>query len=565
MPECPQTGEKPSIEGGRKEHFYRSIKSQNAAIAIKKMGNEIVMKTAIKRRNFIKAGASLAAFGLLGDFANHAMAKSVEGGTLKIGTSNELNYNMLCFAMTGGPYDYVYSWPIYESLFKPNANGTIDPWLAESVESDAKALTYTIHIRRGVTFSDGSVLNATVVKWNLDHYLKVGAKRVALLGSITSVDVVDDYTVRLVLSKWSSFIPAALSRECGYMFSQQHYEKYGDEYCQQHPVGTGPFVLKEWVRDVSKSFVRNEHYWGGKVLLEAVQYTIYNDSLVGQAALMSDEIDVMIGLGLNGVKTLAASGFDAPIEPLQDHASLLVFNSLNTSNDDPMGNLLVRQAISHAINRKSIIEAAFLGYADIASQFGIGSHFVNKDIVGYDYNVAKAKELLAKAGFPQGFSTKIQAAASDTNKIVLQIMQADLAKVGIQAKIELLTGAASNKAETGWGSGMWYHTSSVYVDVAMQMSSMFPKGLTGGVLGLTTMLRPDDVSDALVRAVSSTSDAESVKAVGEANKMMIDTYALYVPIAQYSTIYVLSKRVKASGIGATFFSVASLSTAYLDT
>ncbi|MCF1485448.1 peptide ABC transporter substrate-binding protein [Allorhizobium ampelinum] len=565
MPECLQTGEKPSIEGGKKEHFYRSIKSQNAAIAIKKMGNEIVMKTAIKRRNFIKAGASLAAFGLLGDFANQAMAKSVEGGTLKIGTSNELNYNMLCFAMTGGPYDYVYSWPIYESLFKPNANGTIDPWLAESVESDAKALTYTIHIRRGVTFSDGSVLNATVVKWNLDHYLKVGAKRVALLGSITSVDVLDDYTVRLVLSKWSSFIPAALSRECGYMFSQKHYEKYGDDYCQQHPVGTGPFVLKEWVRDVSKSFVRNEHYWGGKVLLEAVQYTIYNDSLVGQAALMSDEIDVMIGLGLNGVKTLAANGFDAPVEPLQDHASLLVFNSLNTSNDDPMGNLLVRQAISHAINRKSIIEAAFLGYADIASQFGIGSHFVNKDIVGYDYNVAKAKELLAKAGFPQGFSTKIQAAASDTNKIVLQIMQADLAKVGIQAKIELLTGAASNKAETGWGSGMWYHTSSVYVDVAMQMSSMFPKGLTGGVLGLTTMLRPDDVSDALVRAVSSTSDAESVKAVGEANKMMIDTYALYVPIAQYSTIYVLSKRVKASGIGATFFSVASLATAYLDT
>ncbi|KAA3505465.1 peptide ABC transporter substrate-binding protein [Agrobacterium vitis] len=531
----------------------------------KKTGNEIAMKTAIKRRNFIKTGASLAAFGLLGDFANHAMAKSVEGGILKIGTSNELNYNMLCFAMTGGPYDYVYSWPIYESLFKPNANGTIDPWLAESVESDAKALTYTLHIRRGVTFSDGSVLNAAVVKWNLDHYLKVGAKRVALLGSITSVDVVDEYTVRLVLSKWSSFIPAALSRECGYMFSQQHYEKYGDDYCQQNPVGTGPFVLKEWVRDVSKSFVRNEHYWGGKVLLEAVQYTIYNDSLVGQAALMSDEIDVMIGLGLNGVKTLAANGFDAPIEPLQDHASLLVFNSLNTSNDDPMGNLLVRQAISHAINRKSIIEAAFLGYADIASQFGIGSHFVNKDIVGYDYNVAKAKELLAKAGFPQGFSTKIQAAASDTNKIVLQIMQADLAKVGIQAKIELLTGAASNKAETGWGSGMWYHTSSVYVDVAMQMSSMFPKGLSGGVLGLTTMLRPDDVSDALARAVSSTSDAESVKAVGEANKMMIDTYALYVPIAQYSTIYVLSKRVKGSGIGATFFSVASLSTAYLDT
>jgi peptide/nickel transport system substrate-binding protein len=348
------------------------------------------------------------------------------------------------------------------------------------------------------------------------------------------------------------------------MFSQVHYEKYGDEYSQLHPVGTGPFVLKEWVRDVSKSFVRNETYWGGKVPLEGVNYTIYNDTLVGQAALMSDEIDVFVGLGLSGVKALAENGFEAAVEPLQDHASLLVFNSLNTGNDDPTGNLLVRQAISHAINTKAIVEAAFLGYADVSTQFGIGKHFANKDIVGYEYNVEKAKELLAKAGFPNGFSTRIQTASGDTNKTVLQIMQADLAKVGIDAKIELLTGATSNKAETGWGSGMWYHTSSVYVDVAMQMASIFPQGLSGGVLGLTTMLRPDDVTEALKRSVSSTSDAESVKAVGQANKLLIDTYAIYVPIAEYSTIYVLNKRVKESGIGATFYSVASLSTAYLD-
>jgi len=523
------------------------------------------MINSVNRRSVIKASLCLAAFSAMESVRGLAMAKGVQGGVLKIGAGAELNYNMLCFAMTGGPYDYIYSWPIYESLFKPTADGTIAPWLAESVQADPQARTYTIRIRQNVKFSDGSVLNAAVVKWNLEHYLKVGAKRTALLGSITAVDVVDDYTIRLVLSTWTSFIPAALSRECGYMFSQEHYEKYGDEYCQQHPVGTGPFVLKEWVRDVSKVFVRNDEYWGGKVPLDGVTYTIYNDALVGQAAMMSDEIDALVGLGLNGVKTLSANGFDAAIEPLQDHASLLVFNSLNSGNDDPMGNLLVRQAISHTVNKKAIIASAFLGYAEVSSQFGIGTHYLNKDIVGYDYDINKAKQLLAQAGFPDGFSTRIQAASSDTNKIALQILQADMAKIGIQAKIELLTGAAANKAETGWGSGMWYHTSSVYVDVAMQMSSMFPKGLTGGVLGLTTMLRPDDVSAALKQAVSATSDAECVKAVGEANKLLIDKYAIYAPIAQYSTIYVLNRRVKDSGIGATFFSVASLSTAYLDT
>jgi hypothetical protein len=98
----------------------------------------------------------------------------------------------------------------------------------------------------------------------------------------------------------------------------------------------------------------------------------------------------------------------------------------------------------------------------------------------------------------------------------------------------------------------------VYVNDAMQMGSIFTQGLTGGVLGLTTMLRPDDVNAALVKALASTSDAESVAAVGTANKLLIDTYAIYAPIAEYPYFYILNKKVKASGIGATFYAVASL-------
>jgi peptide/nickel transport system substrate-binding protein len=521
----------------------------------------MTMTHAMSRRSVLKTGLSIAA---LAGLPGVAVAAPKQGGVLNIGVSAEMNYNMLCFAMTGDTKDYIYAQPVYESLFRPNAKGTVDPWLLASADADPDALTYVFKVRPGITFSDGTPFDAAAVKWNLDHYLKVGSKRIALLGSIKSVDRVDDMTVKLTLSAWSSIIPTALSRECGYMFSPTHYEKNGDAYCQEHPVGTGPFVLQSWKRGVNKVFVRNDTYWGGRPPLDGVTYTVYNDPVVAQAALISGEIDAFAGMAMTGYKPLQAAGFEVVNEPLMDHSSLLVFNSVNAGNDDPTGNVLVRRAISHAINRAALVKAAYLGTAEVSSQFGIGTHYLNPKLQGYAYDPAKAKALLAEAGYPNGFATQILTSSEPPNKQVIEIIQADLAKVGITAKIQLLAGAAANQAANGWGSGMWYHTSSVYVSVPMQMASMFTQGLTGGVLGLTTMLRPDDVHAALIRSVTARSDAEAVAAVGEANRLMIDTYATYVPIAEYCVPYILSKRVKDSGIGATFYSIADLGKAWLD-
>lgn len=513
------------------------------------------------RRTVLKTGLSAAALGLA---PRLAQAAGQSGGTLNIGVSTEMNYNMMCFSMTGDTFDFVYAWPIYESLFRPNDHGTVDPWLLERVEADSAGLHYLFHVRRGVTFSDGEVLDAAAVKWNIDHYMKVGSKKTALLGAIQSVEIVDDYTVKVNLSTWSSIIPAAFARECGYVFSPKHYETHGDAYCQLHPVGTGPFILKSWTHNVGKMFVRNDKYWGGKVNLDAINYTIYNDPLVAQAALLSEEIDVFCGMPYTGIKPMADQGLFIAREKLSDHASLLVFNSQNVKHDDPTGNVLVRQAICHAINKPALVQAAYRGFARPQNQFGIGEHFLNKAIHGYEYDVAKAKALLAQAGFPNGFKTQLQTYDGGANAEAVQIIQADLAKVGIDAKVQVLTGAAGNLAMIGWDQGLWYHSSGVYTDVAMQMASIFCQGLTGSVLGLTTMLHPDDVNAALVKSVSATSDQESVEQVGIANKILVDDLVVYMPVAEFSVIFIMNQKVKNSGIGSTFFTVSTLQTATLE-
>ena len=208
-------------------------------------------------------------------------ASEKSGGVLKIGVRTESVHTMLNFDLTGAGVDYYYSWPVYESLFKPNESGTVDPWLLEDYSYDVDAMTYTFHVRKGVTFSDGTVLDAEAVKWNLDHYLEVGAKVQALLSSIDSVEVVDEYTVQLNLNKWSSILPYAFSRECGYMFSPTYFKEKGEEYCKEYPCGTGPFVLTDWNQDVSKTFTARDDYWGGDVKLDGIEYIIYTDAISG--------------------------------------------------------------------------------------------------------------------------------------------------------------------------------------------------------------------------------------------------------------------------------------------
>lgn len=486
------------------------------------------------------------------------------GGTLKIAVNSESVHTMLNFDLTGAGVDYYYSWPVYESLFRPNAQGTVDPWLLEDYSYDPEALTYTFHVRKGVTFADGTVLDAEAVKWNLDHYLEVGAKVEALLSSIESVEVIDEYTVQLNLNQWSSILPYAFSRECGYMFSPTFFEEHGEEYCKEHPCGTGPYELTEWNYDVSKVFTRRDDYWGGEVKLDSIEYIIYTDPLVSSAALQSGEVDAILALSAESADALTASGYEIKTCAVKSHSYLLCFNSLDQKGGDPTGNLLVRQAICHAIDADALVSAVWGNYGSVRNQFGVGGHYYSDTVQGYEYNPEKAKELLAQAGYADGFDISLKTEDSSALKNAATIIQSYLAQVGIRVELTILSGADANSAESGWGEGMWLHGSSVYVSVPMQMASMFRQNLSGHVLGLNNLLRPDDVEEALAASVMAKNEEEAVGSVGEANRLLSDEYCIVYNLAEVATLFVVNDYVKDSGIGEIFYSVADLGNAWLD-
>ena len=490
---------------------------------------------------------------------------AASGGTLNIGIRVENTHDMLNFHLTGTGDDYYYSWPVYESLFRPNANGGVDPWLLDSYEMHNDELYYIFHCRPGVTFADGTPFNAEALKWNLDHYLEVGQRVVALLPQVTGTEIVDDMTVRVNLSEWNSNIPYAYSREPGYMFSPTFYNEHGEEYCAEHPCGTGPFVLTEWNRDVSKTFVKRDDYWAGEVKLDSIKYTIMSDMQVASLALMNGDIDVLLAPPAETAQQLQEAGIPIKIAPVKSSDYLLVFNSLNADEqgnpgkgNDPTGNVLVRKAISYAINEPELVEAVWGNFATERNQFGVGEFFYSDKVTGYPYDPAKAKELLAEAGYPDGFEIDLKTEDSAAMIQAVQIIEQYLAEVGIKCNITILSGADGNKAEAGWGSGLWLHGSSVYVSASMQMASMFRQGLTGHVLGLTTMLRPDDVNEYLVKAMLAGSPEESAEACGEANHLMVDEYCIYDNIAEVATLFAENSNVKNSGIGESFYSVSTL-------
>lgn len=438
---------------------------------------------------------------------------------------------------------------LYEGLTKINEDGNWSPFLAESLVGDAEKMTYTIKLKEGITFSDGSPLDAETCLWNMQYFKDNSPSSGTYYGSVESMEAVDDLTVVVHMSSWDSMFPYNMSLQAGFMYSKAAFDKNGEEWAKVNPVGTGPFVLTEWKKDDTKTFVRNENYWGGDVYLDGVEVKIIADDLTAQAAMLTGDIDIYIGATSTSALTLMDQGYSVLNDPTMYTAMLMVFGS--ECEGSPLCELAVRQAICYAIDSDAINNSVMDGLGCVSNQFALpGTAFYSPYVVGYEYNPEKAKELLKEAGYENGFETTIYTNGMlTTASNYLTLVQAYLADIGIKLNIEIQESALySSTSIYGVEEGMIFHGCSMPAGLVTQFVSNLSKRAIGGIGMLNScMMHPDDLDEVIMNSLASASDEEAAKLMQEAQVMNFDKYCQWYPVLLAPTLTVLNANVMDSG------------------
>jgi len=322
---------------------------------------------------------------------------------------------------------------VFEGLVQFAGDGSVVPRLAASWDISDGGLTYLFHLRHGVHFHDGSVFDSAIVKFSLDRAREPGSvnPQKSRLAKIRAVDIVDPYTVRILLDQRSGGLLQSLAWGAFVMVSPRSAAANAVQ-----PIGTGPFRFSEWRRGDSVTLVRNAEYWGTLGRLGEVTFKFIADPTAAYAALMAGDVDAFSNYP--APESFPQFAADQRFEVFAGTTEMETVLALN-ERVPPLGNLGVRRAISYALDRRAIIDGAMYGYGT-----PIGSHFPPRnpaylDLTGvYPHDAAKAKALLAAAGYAHGFSLTLKLPPPSYARRGGEIVAAELAQIGIHVAIENL-------------------------------------------------------------------------------------------------------------------------------
>jgi peptide/nickel transport system substrate-binding protein len=405
-----------------------------------------------------------------------------------------------------------------ENLLHTDMTGKLVPWLATEVKEDPKAMTITLTIRKGVKFHDGTDFNAEAVKWNLDQQV---AEKGLGTNNIKSVEVLNDSNARINLIAWDSTFTASLAQATGLMMSPAAFKKNGKDWCSNNPVGTGPFQIVSRKQDVRTSFKKFDGYWQkGKPYLDRIEFTYIPDPLTREMSLKKKEIDLMGTYNANNLKTLEREGLIVLRRQQPAGARALVFDSANPKS--PFADVRVRQAAQYAVDTEAINATIFYGeHEPTFQQIFKGSWAYNPSIVGYPYNPAKAKELLAAAGYANGFRTKLIHRASPENEQMYGAVQNYLKAVGIDAELEPIQVGRQNELVMG---GKWegmLQAAQSNIDVLSMLNEMYTA--SGKFVNMAV---PPDYLQAIKNGIEAKDFQSKQKWTQEALKLQTDKYCL---------------------------------------
>jgi peptide/nickel transport system substrate-binding protein len=320
---------------------------------------------------------------------------------------------------------------IFEGLTRFMSDGSVVPGLAKSWDISDDGTVYTFHLHEGVKFHDGTTMDAEDVKFSLDRARAEDSTNAqkGLFAGITDVTVLDPLTVQVTLSQANGSFLFNMAWGDAVIVAPESIADIASK-----PIGTGAFKFDKWVQGDSLTIVKNPDYWGKPAALETATFRFIPDPTAAFAAMMAEDIDAYVGFPApeNLPQFEADPRFQVLVGNTEGETILAMNNKL-----PPFDNKLVREAVSHAIDRKAIIDGAMYGLGT-----PIGTHFAphNPDYVDLTslstYDPELSKKLLAEAGMADGFTTTLKLPPPSYARRGGEIIAAQLRAVGINAVIE---------------------------------------------------------------------------------------------------------------------------------
>lgn len=494
------------------------------------------MKTTRILAAAVIAAATALTAACTGSAGGAAGGATVHSGSLSIGTMTAAQ-SLAPTSATGSAMPYYQA--VYDTLVLRKPDGSFAPMLATEWSWDDARTNLSLTLREGVKFADGTAFDAAAVKKNLENFRDGGGGSATELAALKTVKVVDDTHVVLQLTDPDPSLLFSLSDAAGLMASPG---KLADKDLATQPDGTGPYTLDTGRTVIGSKYVytRNDSYWGEKAPYATLTISSFDNENAIVNGLKTGQINTAI---LQTVDQQAAAAQDTKLTQQEytfDFQGILLFDRAGVLTK-ALAKPEVRQAINYAIDRDALLQGLRQGKGEVTSQIW------GKQTPGYDaaldqaypHDPAKAKQLLADAGYPDGFTLTLPAMNGITSDAMTSALTTQLGEVGITLKWDTLDGTTAlqkifrDRAYSGMVMNLGQSTESWTV----VQSAVLPG--TFNMFGYT-----DDTVAKLVPQIRAVPNQDSAGPAGELNKHLVDD-AWFAPFYRMTYTLVTDPTVKA--------------------
>jgi len=457
-------------------------------------------------------------------------------------------------------FTVVGQWQLFDGLVKDWWNGDMTGALAESWDIDMDEPSVVFHLRKGVTFHDGTPFNAEAVKWNYDYFIEAKKRPYWV-----SFEVIDDYTVKAYFTTWTNDLMRAF--ESDPIVSPTAFKNAGDtheervDWAMKNAVGTGPFKQVEFIPDVHLIMERNPNYWDeGKPYFDGWETTYVPDWTTQKTALLAGEADGMLGeFGKQTADFMDVDGYTVWAQP--QATSFMVMD--DSHPDSPFFDQRVREAVDYALDREWLAENLGYGLWEPAYQMSPRPNLAyDPNYVGRQHDVEKAKQLLAEAGYPDGLKTQLLPCPLALNKDIWVAVQQQLAEVGIEAELIFQDMAAYNEKRTPgiWENAILGDQCPSWGNMAVGLNMMY--GPTGPFYNSMDKNRPDWV-EAITAALTAPKWDPELNRTAE---QILFKNASVIPVTEAGRGYIFRDDLMDHGIGerGAYFWVWNWESAWFD-